>query len=416
MKRLLPQYYRISNEELSCLVKEGIFVFDTSVLLNLYRYPLETREKFLHILETLSEQERLWIPFQVAIEFQENRLSVIADQKDQYSKVKKILDDIQRDLKTKLDDLHLHKRHSTINPDALINDISSAFQRYRDEYNSLALWTLDIDDEDELRDKIGAIFTDKIGKPFSQAELDAIYKDGNERYKSKRPPGYKDGSEKKDYFIFHEDLSIKQEFGDLIIWQELKNFANQIHPKGIIFITDDRKEDWWQKVGGRTVGPRPELISEFQNQTGLPYYMYGSDQFLTILTEYAGIEVEPAILSSVSDILGNVEISTVVSDLIGEIAADLVNSDEELISGMSATNATGYMLDDFEIIDLDPNEKRGIIDFSADLIISGEQDEDSPYCGNSFTVGIEGRAKCDQMGDWHLQSFKTTYIKSNWPD
>jgi hypothetical protein len=43
MRDLFPGFYRPSEEEFHRVWQEGIFVLDTNVLLNLYRYPEEAQ-------------------------------------------------------------------------------------------------------------------------------------------------------------------------------------------------------------------------------------------------------------------------------------------------------------------------------------------------------------------------------------
>jgi hypothetical protein len=49
----------------------------------------------------------------------------------------------------------------------------------------------------------------------------------------------------------------------------------------VIFVTDDAKEDWWQKKGdGEIFTPRPELIEEFYRETGQHVLVYSFLKFL----------------------------------------------------------------------------------------------------------------------------------------
>src|SRR5687768_480826 len=90
MKNVFPGYYSLSEKELKKLWKECTFIVDTNVLLNLYRYQKETSDELLKVLRKLSD--RLWIPFQVGLEYQENRLNVINEQVDMYHRVMDVLD------------------------------------------------------------------------------------------------------------------------------------------------------------------------------------------------------------------------------------------------------------------------------------------------------------------------------------
>lgn len=75
MRDLFPGFYKSTEQEISTLWQEGIFVFDTNMLLHVYRYSPETRERFF---ETLSQlKDRLWIPYQAANEYQDKRIMVV---------------------------------------------------------------------------------------------------------------------------------------------------------------------------------------------------------------------------------------------------------------------------------------------------------------------------------------------------
>ena len=74
MKDLFRGYYSPTNDELDRMWNEGLIVLDTNALLNLFRYTESTRAEFLTVLQAIAEQ--LWIPHQIALEFQRRRLDV----------------------------------------------------------------------------------------------------------------------------------------------------------------------------------------------------------------------------------------------------------------------------------------------------------------------------------------------------
>lgn len=104
----------------------------------------------------------------------------------------------------------------------------------------------------------------QIGAPFSIPKKIEIYREGETRYNHLIPPGYEDRDKDKD------DKTKTKKFGDLIVWKEVLQKAQE-NDRPFIFITDDEKEDWWQlniqnsHLGKKVelVGPRPELVSEF---------------------------------------------------------------------------------------------------------------------------------------------------------
>ena len=122
MKRLFSGYYRPDDDQLQNLWQTCLFILDANVLLNLYRYPEEARSEWFEILNAISE--RLWIPHQAALEFQENRLSVIAEQVQLYDEVKNIIQESKDRLKD-IDQKQLSKRHSRIDPSDWLKELTA---------------------------------------------------------------------------------------------------------------------------------------------------------------------------------------------------------------------------------------------------------------------------------------------------
>ncbi|MDW7668705.1 MAG: PIN-like domain-containing protein, partial [Bacillota bacterium] len=78
-------------------------------------------------------------------------------------------------------------------------------------------------------------------------------------------------------------------FGDFIIWKEIINYSKKFKTP-IIFITEDNKEDWWCKVHGETIGPRNELIKEFNDETGEKIYIYKLNRFIEFASKTLKID------------------------------------------------------------------------------------------------------------------------------
>jgi len=89
MKNQFSEFYRPSKAEFAELWKTAIFVVDANFLLDLYRYSEKTSHDLLETLEKVAEENRLWIPHQVAFEFHENRLKVISAQVRKYANTPK---------------------------------------------------------------------------------------------------------------------------------------------------------------------------------------------------------------------------------------------------------------------------------------------------------------------------------------
>ena len=87
MHRAIWEYLIPSPDEKKQLWNGCVFVFDTNVLLNLYRYTANTRDTLLTALDDL--KDRVWIPYQVAYEYAKNRFDVICETIEKYSKLEK---------------------------------------------------------------------------------------------------------------------------------------------------------------------------------------------------------------------------------------------------------------------------------------------------------------------------------------
>lgn len=309
MRNFFPGYYRPSDEEFKSLWQNCIYIFDTNSLLNLYRYPTEARDDLLNFLERHSE--RVWIPFQVALEYQENRLSVIAEQVKRFREVKEILGKNLGSLEGDLGKLQLSKRHSVIKPDEFLEKIRQIVNQFNDELEILQKGQPNVYDIDLIRQRLDVIFESRIGSPpKDQAELDQIYKEGEIRFKRRIPPGYIDPkkkgrlSEKEGYH--HGGLHYLRIFGDLILWKQILKHAEQAKIDKIIFITDDNTEDWWwiiESQGDKTIGPRSELIYEILSITNMKqFYMYNSDRFLKYANQYLGAQVKEESITQIRDI------------------------------------------------------------------------------------------------------------------
>jgi hypothetical protein len=310
MKSLFPGHYRPTEQEMAQIWKTCFFIFDTSVLLNLYRYPEAARLDLLGVLRQVAT--RAWIPHQVALEFQENRLTVIYEQIKKYDDVLDVLTSIKNKLEGDLlGGLQLRKRHSLINPDGFLDKVQNVFDEFTQELEQLKQRQPTMSDRDELRDTLDSIFEGRIGEPpKTQHELDRIYEEGNARYEKKIAPGYKDKEIKekvgeKDGYI-HNGLSFKRIYGDLIIWHQIMAEAAQKNIKSIIFVTDDEKEDWWNIVdlgGKKTIGPRTDLVEEIRSRSGVSaFYMYNSERFLTFAKEYLNAQVTEETINQVRDV------------------------------------------------------------------------------------------------------------------
>jgi hypothetical protein len=87
LRNQFESFYGPREDDIAATIKTGLVTPDANVLLNLYRFQAGTRDELFGALEELGE--RLWIPHQVGLEFQRNRLNVIHERQEYFGKTRK---------------------------------------------------------------------------------------------------------------------------------------------------------------------------------------------------------------------------------------------------------------------------------------------------------------------------------------
>ena len=280
-----------SEQDFTDLWKSAIFVFDTNFLLDLYRVSYSTAKDFLNILEHL--EGRIWLPYQVASEFLNRREEIIDSEAKSFQKALEALE------KWKNEQLSFGYLKGLISQAGRIVSSEVAFlfeqqddykkvvekveKSFKDKIGELAETHPQLNFEnDYILEKLLTLFDGKIGEPFNSETLQKLYKEGEERYKQEKPPGFKDATEKED----------ERKYGDFILWKQILDFAKS-KSCSIVLITGEKKEDWWIKKGGEIVSPHFELRREFKEQVNQLFWMYKTQRFLEIAREKLEIEISP---------------------------------------------------------------------------------------------------------------------------
>ena len=266
MKNEFIGFYMPNEDELKAAWRSGKtkFIFDTNVLLKLYSYQPNTLSDFFSILEKLGD--KIWIPHQVGLEFQNRRLDIKAKEKQKFSDLEKQLDEILK-VESKINQLFLKGRFPDLDSATknLFDNIRRLIVEYKNTLDQCNESQPNIRSHDGIREKIDDCFKGKVGSPFSQADLKKIYDDGEIRYANKIPPGFKDSTKNPSTDYFYKGVEYKRKFGDLILWKQIIEKAKDENIKNVIFITDDEKEDWWyiaKENGDKAIGPLANLTHE----------------------------------------------------------------------------------------------------------------------------------------------------------
>lgn len=315
MRKFFPEFNKPSEQEFKKIWEEATFIFDTNVLLSLYRLPQRSRKKLLTTLEKL--KDRSWLPHQVALEYYRKRVEVIYDQEKLYSKILDLLEKNEQSVRTELEK---YAKHPFIDSKKILKKFIAAHKTSLTEIEKAKSKHPNWLKDDTIEKELNKIFVDKVGIAYPYEQLKKIYADGQIRYDNEIPPGYKDKEKDKN------DKTKTRKFGDLIIWLQIIDKAKE-SKKPIIFITDEQKEDWWWKIGGNTtVGPRYELVKEIKNQADVAFHMYQSDQFMEYVVEYSILKIDKELIEDVKK-LREIRLAD-EENLVKTVESDITTSNE----------------------------------------------------------------------------------------
>lgn len=258
MKENFKGFYTKNIKENSEIYKSQgtLFVFDTNVLLDLYRNNTETISAIKKTIDQVND--RIFLPYFTALEYQKRRLSVIDDQKHLISSTTSPIVDIINTSKQ-----HLYKCTNTkarhyegLNKQvtALItktitilnDDLEKMFESLHESIDELST-------KDIHREWIDSTFEGKIGNKKTQEYIDELDKKCIVRFKDKIPPGFcdiiKKNDGKTDTSFCYDGIKYDRAYGDFYIWDEILQFSKSENINNVFFVTNDAKDDFVFKVG-----------------------------------------------------------------------------------------------------------------------------------------------------------------------
>jgi hypothetical protein len=291
MKKKFFEYYKPSEKDFEGLWKKCLFIFDTSVLINLYEFSPKVRDEYLEVLKKNSD--RIWIPHQVAKEYQWRRPSIIREQKAIHQQLRneflKTRDSIIENIEKSI------QYHPFFDKTQLEDEVKKIFSNLIAYLRKCEEGYPDLIKKDIIGEKIDILFDGKVGDECTDDELQKIFTSGAKRYIQKIPPGFADQGAKDNF----------KQYGDLILWHQI--IRHSISSKmPVIFVTNDQKNDWWfihfQGTEKEILGPRPELIKEFFEKTKNSFYMYNPSDFLEASRKYLKQKVSDVAIKEVQNV------------------------------------------------------------------------------------------------------------------
>lgn len=300
----------LSNNATRIELQRVLIAFDTSALLNLYSFPVATTDRYLQILAQLLNRNTAnvvtFIPPQVIFEFLTCQAATKRSSVEAYDNVIKkmeavgaVLDDEPDYVVGSLRSSWRDRAQTAAEP--LIADL----KRERDAINSR-------NRKDPILKFLRPLF-DKTGRCEPTIdERDWLSSKGPGRYKALVPPGFEDkvkssGGEEnpQSWYVYGPENRILRMHGDLLVWHQLLNAARSLRPpnsvKRIVFVTDDKKPDWFCSEG-ESQRQHPLLTVE-ASQAGFGLNVINSDQFLQLTSKALEIQVEASDFEAVRRVL-----------------------------------------------------------------------------------------------------------------
>lgn len=277
MRTMFHQFFRPTKAKMDEMLEKALICYDANVLLNIYRYSEETQGGLIEVFKAFVD--RTCLPHQVAFEYARNRANTIVEQVNLCQSTEAAFKKVIVDFIAPKDKQPFLSADSTKALDGIINELATK----RKALESMI-------SEDKYVDLFLSLFDQKIGAAPDEETLKQLHKQADDRYKKKTPPGYIDAKDKKN----------PRAYGDYIVWRQLMDIAKK-NNRDFIFVTDDSKDDWWLRLSGKTIGPRPELLEEFRRETGQCIWIFTSKGFLIATKKAGSTQVSDRVIEEVGE-------------------------------------------------------------------------------------------------------------------
>ena len=285
MKKEFSWYFSPSDAEIDEIWKKGLLTVDANVLLDLYRYHESTRNSLISSLKNF--EGTLWLSRQAAEEFFRNRNKVIVSSEKTFKQASEEVEKLRGNFEATVNQLKGNRIIPAEVADSLIQDITPAIDKAQDNIiKATSAYPKFLQSYPILED-LSEMFENSIGSDFKEDELGSIREEAELRKKNKVPPGYLD-----------QDKDGDRPYGDFFLWRQI-NIHSKEEGIPIIFITSERKEDWWEKISGKTIGPRQELLREAYEFCGHRILIYQTDRFLEFASKRSGGNVDDSAVEEI---------------------------------------------------------------------------------------------------------------------
>lgn len=343
-------------------------ILDTNVLLHIYQYSPDYSQFALDCLKTI--KEHIVLPSLVHLEYSRH---CHTEFKKSQRKVEGAVEGPTKQLKdvsakmmaacSTLEQLHypdIDELKEYL--EEKFKDIATYLSDFFSERPGWALASSSFSETDILAGFVQELSDNKqVLDPFSQTELFRLCDEGKDRYKNNIPPGYKDN-----------DKDGIRKYADLIIWKEILRFSKSKN-RDVIFVTDDVKNDWWEKDQNGSKVFSTTLIDEFKKKTKQGVFPFDSRVFFDDISRDYSIG-KPQMLELALHVNLSKLADDVADDVFSKIESSIIfpNSNYFEDSDIEVEGIDEFEIEEYEYLGVEENpDYIGEYDFSYNVIMSG---------------------------------------------
>jgi hypothetical protein len=404
MKKQFAHLLPLADADIDAIWNGGNLTVDANVLLDLYRYHPETRDALLQALRSF--QGRLWLSYQAATEFVRNRAHAIASVERELGDADGDVSALETAARKATDDLRGRRPLPREVGKQLRADIEVAINVAKASIDAERSRRASVASTDAVLLEVLSLFDGYVGEPPADVELVDLRKEAERRIKERVPPGYEDA--KKDGVGSH---------GDFLLWHQILQRA-KICARPMILVTSERKEDWWERAHGRTVGPRHELLEEAHRVAGQRLLIYRTESFVELAIKRAGGTFSALVRSDMQAPRDTQELEDILATAVEELGNELVDDDSPINSLIAETNATGWRVDEVVVTGVGPLDYSICsASFTASVHYTGEQIEDHMWSGTEIRADLRGTITFED-GSWVItdHEVESAEIERDEPD
>lgn len=277
--RFSHHYQRPDDDAVDQALVNATVVLDTNVLLSLYRVSPTLRQTRLDVFAAIGE--RLFFPYQGAVEFHRNRRHVVQDLRAEYLKLREAADTLAKVAKRfgggdGRYDATTQAVQDIVNP--LMTQLSDGVRALEEEDPHRVNLA-----DDEVLSALEVLLEGRVGIAPRPKQLARRVREFVEiRVPLELPPGYRDA---------HKGSGPAAAAGDYLLWREVLDHA-RAHATDVVLVTEETKTDWWQNgAAGVPTVAHPLLVSEFQAETGRSYFQLSPKELLARAEKVLAIRV-----------------------------------------------------------------------------------------------------------------------------